>query len=101
MSLLLLLNPSVRGVDPSGIPSLVVQGLVIPETVVSEGILVKSFSIAWIEIARKLGQDWSLAMQLDSRQWEEMVAGAFDKAGYRVVLTPRSGDHGRDVIATR
>jgi restriction system protein len=31
-----------------------------------------------------------------------MIAGAFKRAGYDdVILTPRSGDHGRDVIATR
>jgi restriction system protein len=30
-----------------------------------------------------------------------MVAGAYDKAGYEVILTPRSGDYGRDVIAIR
>ncbi len=31
-----------------------------------------------------------------------MVAAAFDRAGYdEVILTPRSGDHGRDVIAIK
>jgi restriction system protein len=29
-----------------------------------------------------------------------MVAGAYERAGYRVILTPRSGDYGRDVVAT-
>jgi restriction system protein len=93
----LMLPPSVH----SDIPSLVIQGLIVPETNVSEGILVKSFSLAWLEVAQKLGRDWSLAMQLTPRQWEEMVAGAFDKASYRVVLTPSSGDYGRDLIATK
>jgi restriction system protein len=32
----------------------------------------------------------------------EIIAGAFVKAGFdEVILTPRSGDHGRDVIAIR
>jgi restriction system protein len=31
-----------------------------------------------------------------------MIAAAFDQAGYdEVILTPRSGDHGRDVIAIK
>ena len=31
-----------------------------------------------------------------------MIAAAFDQAGYdEVILTPRSGDHGRDVVAIK
>jgi restriction system protein len=43
-----------------------------------------------------------VAYQLRPEQWEELVAGAFKKAGYDdVTLTPRFGDHGRDVIAIK
>lgn len=86
---------------PPDLMTLVVQGLIVPERRTDDGLLIKSFSEAWFEIARQLGKDWSLAMQLDPRQWEEMIAGAYHKAGYEVVLTPRSGDFGRDVVATR
>jgi restriction system protein len=82
------------------IATLVVQGLIIPEKKVAEGILIKSTSAIWLEIARRLGTDWALASQLTPTQWEEMVAGAYERAGYQVILTPRSGDQGRDVIAT-
>ncbi|PAY05388.1 hypothetical protein CK489_28780 [Bradyrhizobium sp. UFLA03-84] len=82
------------------IPALVVQGLIIPERKVSEGVLIKSISVVWREIARMLAKDWELASQLTPTQWEEMVAGAYEQTGYKVVLTPRSGDHGRDIIAT-
>ena len=35
-------------------------------------------------------------------KWEELIAAAFDRSGYdEVILTPRSGDHGRDVIAIK
>ena len=35
-------------------------------------------------------------------EWEEIIAGAYKKAGFEeVTLTPRSGDLGRDVIATK
>jgi len=34
--------------------------------------------------------------------WEEIIAGAYKKAGFdEVTLTPRSGDLGRDVIAIK
>ena len=40
--------------------------------------------------------------QIDPRKWEELIAAAYDKAGFdEVILTPRSGDLGRDVIAIK
>lgn len=82
------------------IPTLVVQGLIIPEQKVAEGVLIKSTSAIWLEIARTLGTDWALASQLTPTQWEEMVAGAYERQGYKVIITPPSGDGGRDIIAT-
>jgi restriction system protein len=39
---------------------------------------------------------------LSDRQWEEIVAGAYKRAKFdEVILTPRSGDYGRDVIAIK
>lgn len=40
---------------------------------------------------------------MDWRQWEEMIAGGWEKSGQvdKVELTPRSGDKGRDTIATK
>jgi restriction system protein len=84
----------------NSIPTLVVQGLIVPEEKVAEGILVKSTSAVWAEIANMLARDWKLASQLTPTQWEEMVAGAYERTGYKVILTPRSGDYGRDIIAT-
>jgi restriction system protein len=85
----------------SNVATLIVSGLIIPEKQDAEGILVKSYGALWLEIARQLGTDWSKALQLSFRQWEEMLAGAFAKEGYQVTLTPSSGDRGRDVIAVR
>ena len=46
--------------------------------------------------------DPRIAFQLSWEKWEEIIAGAYKKAGFdEVVLTPRSGDYGRDVIATK
>ena len=78
-----------------------VSGIIIPHKHVEDGILLKSTSVVWTEIAQKLGADWTVAYQLSPENWEEIIAGAFSKSGYDVILTPRSGDHGRDVIATK
>lgn len=83
------------------IGSLTLGALIIPEKSVTEGTLVKSVGDLWLEIARFLSLDWSLAFQIDPDKWEELVAGAFNKVGYQVILTPRSGDRGRDLIATK
>lgn len=38
--------------------------------------------------------------ELNWRKWEELIAGAYAQEGFDVILTPRSNDRGRDVIAT-
>jgi restriction system protein len=76
--------------------------LLIPEANVSEGMLVKTYADLWLQLARELGNDWTKAFNLSDREWEEMLAGAFKRDNFdEVILTPRSGDHGRDVIAFR
>jgi restriction system protein len=75
--------------------------ILIPERQTNEGVLVKSVGAAWVEIARILGDDWSAAFQIDNRRWEEILAGALEKEGFSVTLTPRRKDHGRDVIARK
>jgi restriction system protein len=83
-------------------PTLATSALIIPEQRVNEGVLIKSTSVIWLEIIDQWAMDWGLAYKLTATQWEELVAGAFKKAGYdEVILTPRSGDYGRDVIAVK
>jgi restriction system protein len=77
------------------------QGLLVSEKEVAEGLLIKSTSAVWAAVVERLRDDWSLAFQLSPQDWEELVAGAYTRAGYETVLTPRSGDYGRDVIATK
>ncbi len=68
----------------------------------AEGLLVRANRSVWDEIIRRFSKNWDLAYQVPPEKWEEIIASTFDAAGYdRVVLTPRSGDHGRDVIAER
>jgi restriction system protein len=79
-----------------------VKSVIIPERMAAAGLLVKSTTVVWEAIVRKLGADWNAAYSIPPSIWEEIIAGAFNKAGFdEVVLTPRSGDYGRDVIAIK
>lgn len=50
---------------------------------------------------REMERDPNALYHLDPRQFEELIAGAYEEEGCEeVVLTPRSGDKRRDVIAT-
>lgn len=67
-----------------------------------DGRIVEAVGPAWREIIETLARDPNAAYSIDSRAWEELIAGAYHRAGYdEVVLTPRSGDFGRDVVATK
>jgi restriction system protein len=68
----------------------------------NEGQLIREVAIPWIEIIRQLDQDPEFLFKIPWRKLEEIIAGAYKQAGFpEVILTPRSGDRGRDVIATR
>ena len=82
--------------------TLLVRAVVEPYGTAPEGSLIQSVSSPWRAIVRHLQNDWSNASKIPPYIWEEMIAAAFDEDGYdQVVLTPRSGDYGRDVIATK
>lgn len=69
---------------------------------VEDGRLVESIAPPWFAILDMFQRDPSAIHKLSPRQWEELIAGAYHAAGYdEVILTPRSGDGGRDVIATK
>ena len=44
---------------------------------------------------------WSPPRRQPAGGVEEFLAGAYERDGYEVVITPRSSDKGRDVIATK
>ena len=64
--------------------------------------MIEAVTIPWFEIIALLRKDPSIAYQLSWQKWEEIIAGAYKKAGFdEVTLTRRSGDYGRDVIAIK
>jgi restriction system protein len=82
--------------------NLLLQAVVIPGDKTSEGQLIQLVTPPWGEIVRILQNDPTVAYQIPWRKWEEIIAGAYKKAGFdEVTLTPRSGDYGRDIIAVK
>lgn len=81
---------------------LLLQAVVVPGKMAVEGRIVEAVAPAWFEIVRLLKNDPAFMYKIDHRKWEEILAGAYEQAGFdEVILTPRSGDFGRDVIATK
>jgi restriction system protein len=85
-----------------GGPHIVLHSLIIPGERTDEGQLVEGVGKLWFEILRRFRDNPDRMYEIDWREWEEIVAGAYKTGGWEtVILTPRSGDKGRDVIATR
>lgn len=69
---------------------------------VDDGRLVEAVALPWFEIMKMIKRDPESIYQINPFTWEEIIAGAYMRAGFdEVILTPRSGDKGRDVIATK
>lgn len=79
--------------------TLLQAAIVTPLAYTPEGALVEAVALPWIELVVALEHDPDIVHQLHWRKWEEIVAAAYERQGFEVVLTPRSNDRGRDVIA--
>jgi restriction system protein len=82
--------------------SLLLQTVIVPGAKTAEGRLIEAVALPWFDIIELLKNNPAIAYELSAQQWEEIIAGAYKKAGFdEVTLTPRSGDYGRDVIAVK
>src|SRR5438874_10490609 len=85
-----------------GAPEFTVKALLDFGDRTNEGVLIQAVALPWFSILERIQRNPQEAYSIDSRTWEEIVAGAYHNAGFdEVVLTPRSGDKGRDVVATK
>jgi restriction system protein len=86
-------------------PELLFQTALVEVTVgAAEGFLIRSIALPWFEINRELERNPDFLFQFVNRprQFEEFIAGAYKRAGWdEVILTPRSNDGGRDVVASQ
>ena len=84
------------------LPEITLKALLVFGDRTHEGTLVKAVALPWFSILERIRRDPQATLQMDPRMWEEIIAGAYEKAGFdEVILTPRSGDKGRDVVATK
>jgi restriction system protein len=84
------------------VQSILLQVVYTPASATESGQIIQLLEPAWTKIASLLITDPALVHQLTPRQWEEMIAATYAKAGFdEVILTPHSGDLGRDVIASK
>jgi len=87
---------------PADAPTLLMQAVIVPGGETPDGLLIAAAATPWFEIMRLIKNDPNLIYKIDWRKWEELVAAAYTRDGFdEVILTPRSGDHGRDIIATK
>ena len=98
-----LLQAALIGeIDKAKLPTIALSGVITTVRKTHEGKLIRASGLPWLRIVSLLRNDWSLAYKIPPEKWEELIAAAYDEAGFdEVTLTPRSGDHGRDVIAVR
>lgn len=75
--------------------------VVTPQESTPHGVIIVSDPVQFTGIVQAIERNPRLIYDLPWRQWEEIIAAAWERFGYRVELTPRSADGGRDVIATR
>lgn len=88
--------------DKGSLAALILQTVIVPGARTDEGRLIEAVALPWFDIIALLQKDPRIAFQLSPEKWEEVIAGAYKKAGFdEVTLTPRSGDYGRDVIAIK
>jgi restriction system protein len=101
VSFLLLFNNNSSATIEQ-LPSIVLKALLHTGQSSKEGALVEAVALPWFTILQLMRRDPKSVYQIDPRAWEEIIAGAYTRAGFdEVILTPRSGDKGRDVVATK
>lgn len=83
-------------------PSLLMQTVVERGPKTDEGELIIAVTLPFYGILKLIEKDPNIAYQIKPRQWEEIVAGIYERARFdEVILTPYKADGGRDVIAIK
>jgi restriction system protein len=84
-------------------PEFTVKALLQFGDTVTEGRVVASVTFAWKRVLDLIQADPTAIYEIDGFKWEEIIAGAYEESRLfdEVILTPRSGDRGRDVIAIK
>ncbi|PTQ74363.1 restriction endonuclease [Celeribacter persicus] len=70
---------------------------------VAQGTIVKALSHPWEAVFEQIKTNSNLLYQFSKfpREFEEFIAASYERQGFKVLLTPRSGDGGVDLIAEK
>ena len=69
---------------------------------IDEGQIIEAVTLPWFQIVSQIEKHPAFLFQIPWRRLEELIAGAYEREGWdEVILTPSSGDRGRDIIAVR
>src|SRR5690606_36263800 len=90
-----------HSLEKASLPALLTQVVVERGEKTPDGTLIMAVAPAWHAIVRIIEQDPESVFRIPPEKWEEIIAGAYERDGFDVILTPRSGDGGRDVIAEK
>jgi len=84
-------------------PDITVQAILTFGNKTDEGRIVAGVGTVWDEIIKLITRDPEEIYKIDPRKFEELIAGAYEREGHwdEVILTPQSGDKGRDIIAVK
>jgi len=83
------------------LPPILMQAVVSLGEQTPDGHRIHVVTWPWFRLIEEIQRDPACLNQIDWRKLEELVAGAYEQAGYDVVLTPRSADRGRDIVAVK
>jgi restriction system protein len=98
----LLDTPEDKAVTlPPDSPQFLLQAVIVPRSKTDEGTLIQAVALPWFDIVAEILKDPNAMYKIPPRKMEEIIAGAYSRQGFEVILTPPSGDCGRDVIAAR
>lgn len=93
---------SIQPPPPDAPVLTIATGIVVFGDRTNEGTLIEGIGIPWFAILARFRLNPQAMFEPTPREWEEIIAAAYKAAGYdEMILTPRSGDGGKDVIATK
>jgi restriction system protein len=97
------IQPNIYFPSKSG-PEILLQTLINITGVATEGSIVEAVTLPWMAIISEIEKDPEFLYNFSKspRKFEEFLAATYEREGWtEVILTPRSGDKGRDVIASK
>jgi restriction system protein len=97
-----VVSPTIVIGPPANTPGVLLSAVVDFGARVPDGDMIVAVLPAWRQIIDILNSDPAAVLRMDPRKWEEIIAASYEAAGFdEVILTPASGDLGRDVIAVK